>query len=647
METVLKTLLFFFIVNTVFTQSALAAKSAAVFDTSKYKEECGGKVYPQCDSAKLNQLTIYKEAEALAASKNLDIVLIMGADWCPPCNSLEKAMSESPEVLDELQDKLLIVALSGDTRATSTSRDLMNYLGTNIYGYPTVFRINKKDKSRTTVMLKSYSDIHSIVNSFTKIYGLETLKKEAAAIEYVSKVPVSFLDKAVDLSERYGQYPYFKTGGSFLWRTESEVDKLVNAGLARIHAFQYLDAVRCFKNALKLDSGNALAKSFLALSYTLLDGGGQSSTILANMELAEVTKVLLSNKESAWIDFIKAYVFEQSANLTGTDFDMSTQQSFEKLINATDGDAEVLTLAYYLINGAGQADTFLKALSKKDDHLGANHYLIHHYEESRDFYRAKDHAQKMASIALDSAHAQHMYGHILPRFKDWESAKEQFSKAADLHKSWSEKYKAPESYDWHYSHNLDLMGATYVGLGKSAKALEAFKTSCPYDSRACTALLKLSSSLGDNKSIDDLFNQWGNGQEVSEEFNLYFERYKIEANLLEVLKEDKSRVQKYLDSESRYFEEVDKVIKKMIRLKIGGTETLDSKLMEEVKSSVSLYAADRLSCSSFDGWGKGMLDFLRLWKVANLLGYDKLSQHLSVILKDQLGMDVTKKLKTK
>ena len=52
---------------------SLYSNALGTFDVGKYIEECGGKVYPSCDSAELNQLTIYKEAERLAIESNKKI----------------------------------------------------------------------------------------------------------------------------------------------------------------------------------------------------------------------------------------------------------------------------------------------------------------------------------------------------------------------------------------------------------------------------------------------------------------------------------------------------------------------------------------------------------------------------------------------
>lgn len=628
--------------NILICQGALASP---MFDTSEYKETCGGTVYPQCDSSESNQLTIYKKAEALAAQKNLDIILILGADWCPPCNTLEKALRENPDVLKVLEGKLLIVPLSGDLNATSSSKELMDYVGVNIVAYPTLFRINKKDKNATRVFLNSYSEINTIVSGLSQVYNKSYLVEEAQKIVGLSSVLLGQLDKPVDLNEKFGQYPYFKTGGFPGFRSESKVDKLLNAGIARIHAFHYIDAVRCFKEATKLEPTNSLAKSFLAMSYVLFGGSDKSAMVLANLELSEVRTNSLWDEHKAWVNFAKAYVFERTSNLTGVPFSLTTKQALAELLVATERDVEALTLGQFLADGAREGGFFTEALLKEPNHVGANHYLIHYAEAGRDFYRAAEYAKVMATIAADSAHAQHMYGHILPRLKKWKEAEAQFHKADKIHSDWATKYGFEKSYDWHFSHNLDLMGATYVGLGKSQEALEAFKTSCPFDSRACSALLKISASTGDQGSIDALYSQWAGEREVSTDFKLYFERYKIEADLENILSSDKSRIQTYLNSESKYFEEVDRVVKKMLQLKLSGNSTPDEKLVAEVKSAVSLYAADRLGCSSFDGWGKGMLDLLRLWKVASSLGYTKISNTLSNLLKDQLGLDITEQLK--
>ncbi|MEM7646123.1 MAG: thioredoxin family protein [Pseudomonadota bacterium] len=617
--------------------------NGALFDLTQYRDECGGYPYPDCDEEDKNQLTIFKEAEALAQDAQKTMILILGANWCPPCKTLAKTLENNSEALAPLAEKYLIVELSGDHNVTKSSTPLLQYLGVKIAGFPTVYRKKPGDAQFNPLRLPSFSKIDQFIEAVTLEFGPTYLAQEAKGIEKVGVAPLWALDVPVDLAEAYGQYPYFKTGGTMVYRTESETDKWINNGIARIHTFHYIDAVRCFRAATNLQPNNGLAKAFLALSYVLLNGG-DSGKILANLELSGIDSSKLSGTSLAWVNFIKAYVYTKHANLTGENFELSIDNAHAELLKETNRDSEALTLAQYLANGSGNPQPFHEVLKKQPNHVGAHHYLVHAYEADKAYPFARDHAEKMAELASSSSHAQHMYGHILPRFKEWDAAFIQFTWAAQLHTEWAQKYGFPESFDWHYSHNLDLMGATYIGLGLQEKASEAFKVSCEHDWRACMAYLKMASIEGKSHYVDHVYRQERGDAEESDQWKEYLEPYRIEARLAVLLRTDIPRLEAYVVKESRYYREVDEVIQKLIAVKLNGSGP-DAELMKEAREAVTFYAQDRLGCASFDGWGKGMLDFMRIWKVAKTLGYHSLAASLARILRNELGVDVTKQIK--
>ena len=85
-----------------------------------------------------------------------------------------------------------------------------------------------------------------------------------------------------------------------------------------------------------------------------------------------------------------------------------------------------------------------------------------------DHQSALEYGKRLISIATASAHAQHMYGHVLPHFSRWNEADRQFTIADELHKNWAEKNQVSPSEDWHYYHNLDLLSVTKMVVDPKA-----------------------------------------------------------------------------------------------------------------------------------------------------------------------------------
>jgi tetratricopeptide (TPR) repeat protein len=70
-----------------------------------------------------------------------------------------------------------------------------------------------------------------------------------------------------------------------------------------------------------------------------------------------------------------------------------------------------------------------------------------------------------------------MHGHNLRRVGRVVEAIAEFVQADSLETAYFKAERLPESFDWHYQHNLDLLAASYHYIGQMAKAEALFKTS--------------------------------------------------------------------------------------------------------------------------------------------------------------------------
>lgn len=83
----------------------------------KYLTKCGGKIYSTCNSPDLNQETIYNEGRSNAQKENKNIMVIIGADWCPACMNFSKMLANDPD-RKKIHDQLTILELNGDLSST-------------------------------------------------------------------------------------------------------------------------------------------------------------------------------------------------------------------------------------------------------------------------------------------------------------------------------------------------------------------------------------------------------------------------------------------------------------------------------------------------------------------------------------------------
>jgi tetratricopeptide (TPR) repeat protein len=115
------------------------------------------------------------------------------------------------------------------------------------------------------------------------------------------------------------------------------------------------------------------------------------------------------------------------------------------------------------------------ALVRSPGHFGAHHYLIHSFENVGRHAEAAVHGKIYAEAAPNVAHAQHMYGHVLPRLGKWDEARAQLEKADAIERRYAETEKIRPGDDWHHIHNLQLLGWVYVRQGRFQDAETTFR----------------------------------------------------------------------------------------------------------------------------------------------------------------------------
>jgi tetratricopeptide (TPR) repeat protein len=127
--------------------------------------------------------------------------------------------------------------------------------------------------------------------------------------------------------------------------------------------------------------------------------------------------------------------------------------------------------------GSGSLSYYQRALELAPDYFAAHHYLAHAYENLGQAAKALPHARRFAQLASAVPHAHHMYGHVLRQVDRMRDAVAEFKKADDLHISYAAAEHIPLAVDWHYRHNLDLLGTSYQYLGQMKPAEDVLRRS--------------------------------------------------------------------------------------------------------------------------------------------------------------------------
>jgi tetratricopeptide (TPR) repeat protein len=262
-----------------------------------------------------------------------------------------------------------------------------------------------------------------------------------------------------------------------------EAQAFYDQGLAYLHSYVWLEAARSFNQALRIDPTLAMAHAELSLAYTELNAGAAARDAL------ERARALAASVPDHDRRHIEARALQVAAETSPGDTAKlgAYRAALDAAIAKYPADEE-----FWLARGqaesadpaergqgsvAGSARYYAKAMAIAPEHFAAHHYLTHTYENSGRIAEALAEGERYARMAPDIPHARHMHAHNLRRVGRIEEAIAEFSAADALEAAYFKTEKIPVEFDWHYQHNLDLLGTSYQYVGQMANAEARLKAS--------------------------------------------------------------------------------------------------------------------------------------------------------------------------
>jgi tetratricopeptide (TPR) repeat protein len=243
-------------------------------------------------------------------------------------------------------------------------------------------------------------------------------------------------------------------------------------GLNYLHGYVWIEAARSFNQALRSDPNLGIAHAGLSIAYTELNKPDLAAKAVAR---AQVLAAGASAHDKAHID---ARVLQAAAELAPRDSGklQAYRKSLDDAVARQPADAELLMLRGIAESpdpaDRGQGSTasaipfYMKALAAGG--TAAEHYLTHALENANRTSEALPHAAAYARAAPSIPHALHMRGHVLRRSGQIEAAIGAFEAADRAASAYFQAEHVPPEYDWHYEHNLDLLGSSYRYVGRMA-----------------------------------------------------------------------------------------------------------------------------------------------------------------------------------
>ena len=256
--------------------------------------------------------------------------------------------------------------------------------------------------------------------------------------------------------------------------TSSTAQAFYDQGLAYLHSFFWIEAARSFNEALRAD--NRVALAHVGLSYALAELGDADGARAAAAR-AQALAGPLNGRERLRIEL-------RTVQLRG---DKDYRDQLASAAKRFPMDVEILLLvgraqdpsheAHGMEAGSASLAFYERALPLAPDYFATHHYLAHAYENVGRTDRALEHAAAFARLAPAIPHAHHMHGHVLRRVGRMEEAIQAFRKADELGSAYLAAERIPAEYDWHYRHNLDLLGTSHQYLGQLRAAESALRRS--------------------------------------------------------------------------------------------------------------------------------------------------------------------------
>lgn len=462
---------------------------------------------------------------------------------------------------------------------------------------------------RGTVMKLFFT---TLVLFFSSVDSFSAVKPSALGAS-----SLTLLEKEIQIEGGYGEGHYYKDANSL-------AQNLVNQGFAMLNLFQYTDAFRSFDTALK-DSANlkiaVIGRAFAALS---LDSQDKHFTDIALQSL-KIDLETLDKSTRSWGDLLSSLL--DGSDLSGQS--LSPNQAYLKLKSTKTVNSDIKTYGNWVSQSYVMSD-FQDVLSSDAVNAGALHYMLHMAEgesSPEGHLKALGFGERLIKVATSSAHAQHMYGHVLPHFNRWNEADKQFTIADGLHNAWAEKNSVAPGEDWHYYHNLDLWSVSKMVVD-SQGALAVLGQIQSLNTYALLDYLDYASAtfpIAAKEQIEGVLNQV---ESQSPDFKNLVLSSRLYFNIVFVPGQQSfNEVVQALNSGARFKNQ--ELLYKFLTLLQAKNSDPDQHSI--IQKNIIKGLSDNFESGGFDGWKKSVMEALMYKKLFQLYG---LSDSLSLLESD-------------
>lgn len=251
----------------------------------------------------------------------------------------------------------------------------------------------------------------------------------------------------------------------------AEAQAYYDQGVRYLQSFGFVDAARSLRQALRADSTLAMAHLKLAFVLAISDDG---ESALASFERARRHAPRASAREQAHVA-----LFGTAIAVSGPEGPARYRAVADSLLSRFPDDPEL-----WLARGNAEAGPFepgtrtalsaipfyKQALRIAPSHTGAEHFLVHAFENAKLDDSAAVYAARFAAHAPQVLHVHHMLAHTLLKRRRVREARQGFQRADSLERLRYASEPFSPDVDWHRQHNLNMLGLTEWYDGRIAAA---------------------------------------------------------------------------------------------------------------------------------------------------------------------------------
>lgn len=253
-----------------------------------------------------------------------------------------------------------------------------------------------------------------------------------------------------------------------------ECQAFFDQGLGYYYSYVWMEAARSFETATRHDPNCALAWWGLSRALEAWHKGDATKALLKTNELKDHA----SHREQ---QLILARMQEKGQAPGVGDQEgrrKAAVATIDNMLALYDDDEEGWYYRAYLAGGTGfggqvSAVPFFKALLRVNPlHPGANHELVHFYENYHRPALGWVNAENYIKSSPGIPHPFHMQAHLATRLGRWDKTSDRSARAIQLERAYHKEMNVSPKDDSQYNHHLEILTRSLIHDGRFREARE-------------------------------------------------------------------------------------------------------------------------------------------------------------------------------